>query len=53
LKQASPENVREERKATNMGDTVILATVYFPLIMVGMIWVIISSLSAERLHPKR
>jgi hypothetical protein len=53
LKQASPEDVREERKDTNMGDTVILATVYIPLIMVGMVWVIIWSLSAEGSHSKR
>ena len=47
------EDVREERKGTNMGDTVILATIYFPLIMVGMVWVIVWSLSAEGPHPKR
>jgi len=52
LKQASTEDAREERKGTNMGDTVILATVYFPLFMVGMVWVIIWSLSGERPHPK-
>jgi hypothetical protein len=36
-----------------MGGTVILATVYFPLIMAGMVWVIIWSLSAEGSHSKR
>ena len=36
-----------------MGDTVILATIYFPVILIGMLWVIIWSLSAEESHPKR
>ena len=41
-----------ERKGTNMGHTVILATIYFPLITVGMVWVIVWSLSAEGPHSK-
>ena len=47
------EDVREERKGTNMGDTVILATVYFPLIMVGMVWVIIWSLERRTVASQR
>ncbi len=35
-----------------MGHTVILATIYFPLITVGMVWVIVWSLSADGPHPK-
>jgi hypothetical protein len=53
LKEASTEDVGVERKGTNMGDTVLLATIYFPLITVGMVWVIIWALSAEGPHPKR
>lgn len=53
LMQASTEDVREERKGTNMGDTVILATVYFPVLTVGMVLLIIRWMSAAGSHPKR
>ncbi|MGH7220338.1 MAG: hypothetical protein ACREI1_08425, partial [Nitrospiraceae bacterium] len=45
LEQDSLEDEREERKGTNMGDTVILA-IYFPLIIVGMVLVIMWGMSA-------
>ena len=45
--------MREKRKGTNMGDTVILATVYFPLLTVGMVLVIMRWMSAAGSHPKR
>ena len=44
LEQDSREDEREERKGTNMGDTVILA-IYFPLIIVGMVLVIMWGMS--------
>ncbi len=45
LEQDSLEDEREERKGTNMGDTVILA-IYFPLIILGMVLVIMWGMSA-------
>ena len=45
MEQASLEDEREERKGTNMGDTLILA-IYFPLIIVGMVLVIMWGMSA-------
>ena len=50
LEQASLEDEREERKATNMGDTLMLA-VYFPLVIVGMVLVIMWGMSAA--GPRR
>ena len=44
LEQASLEDEREERKGTNMGNTVMLA-IYFPLVIVGMVLVIIWGMS--------
>ena len=35
-----------------MGDTVILATIYFFLITVGTVWVIIWGMRAAGPHPK-
>lgn len=45
LEQASLEDEREERKDTNMGDTLMLA-IYFPLVVVGMVLVIMWGMSA-------
>ena len=45
FEQASLEDEREERKGTNMGDTIILA-ICFPLVIVGMVLVIMWGMSA-------
>jgi hypothetical protein len=50
LEQASLEDEREERKDTNMGDTLMLA-IYFPLVIVGMVLVIMWGMSAA--GPRR
>jgi hypothetical protein len=50
LEQASLEDEREERKGTNMGNTVMLA-IYFPLVIVGMVLVITWAMSAA--GPRR
>jgi hypothetical protein len=52
LEQASLEDEREERKGTNMGDTVILA-IYFPLVIVGMVLVIMWGMSAAAAEKVR
>jgi hypothetical protein len=39
LEEASLADEREERKDTNMGDTLMLA-IYFPLVIVGVVLVI-------------
>jgi len=40
------------RKVANMGNTVILATIYFLLSTVGMVWVIIWGINAAGPHLK-
>ena len=50
LEEASLADEREERKDTNMGDTLMLA-IYFPLVIVGMVLVIMWGMSAA--GPRR
>ena len=50
LEEASLADEREERKDTNMGDTLMLA-IYFPLVIVGMVLVITWGMSAA--GPRR
>ena len=50
LEEASLADEREERKDTNMGDTLMLA-IYFPLVIVGMVLVIMWGISAA--GPRR
>ena len=50
LDQGSLEDEREERKGTNMGNTVMLA-IYFPLVVAGMVLVITWGMSAA--GPRR
>jgi hypothetical protein len=45
VEQASLEDEREERKDTNMGNTLMLA-MYFPLVIVGLVLVIMWGMSA-------
>jgi hypothetical protein len=45
VEQASLEDEREERKDTNMGNTLMLA-IYFPLVIVGLVLVIMWGMSA-------
>ena len=48
-KQASLEDVREERRGTNMGHTVLIA-IYSPLYIVGMVLLIMWWMSSAGSH---